>query len=122
MIVKNEGQNITQCLSSIKDVVDEIVVVDTGSCDNTLAIAQSFGANSSLGHGKIFPSPNVSLEQALGEWILMLDADEHLDQESRTGVRELTRHHDVLGYRVLIQLHPEWTRCAVFVCLETFQI
>jgi|GEM_PF-3006776 len=111
MIVKNEQDNITQCLSSVRDVADEIVVVDTGSCDNTLAIAQSFGA-------KVFSCPwednfsiprNVSLEQALGEWILMLDADEHLDQESRTGVRELTRYHDVPGYRVLIQLHPEWT-------------
>jgi glycosyltransferase involved in cell wall biosynthesis len=111
MIVKNEENNIARCISSVKDVVDEIVVVDTGSCDNTLTIAQSFGA-------KVFSCPwednfslprNVSLEQALGEWILMLDADEHLDQESRTGVRELTRHHDVLGYRVLIQLHPEWT-------------
>ncbi len=111
MIVKNEEDNITQCLSSVRDVADEIVVVDTGSCDNTLTIAQSFGA-------KVFSCPwednfslprNVSLEQAQGEWILMLDADEHLDQESRTGVRELTRHHDVLGYRVLIQLHPDWT-------------
>ena len=112
MIVKNEEDNITQCLSSVRDVADEIVVVDTGSCDNTLTIAQSFGA-------KVFSCPwednfslprNVSLEHALGEWILMLDADEHLEQESRTEVRELTRHQmSSWVYRVLIQLHPEWT-------------
>ena len=51
---------------------------------------------------------NISIEQR-GEWILMLDADEQLDQESRAEVREVTGNHDVLGYRVLIQLHPEWT-------------
>ena len=94
MIVKNEEHNIARCISSVKDVVDEIVVVDTGSCDNTLTIAQSFGA-------KVFSCPwednfsiprNVSLEHALGEWILMLDADEQLDQESRAGVRKLTRN------------------------------
>ena len=86
MIVKNEEDNITQCLSSVRDVADEIVVVDTGSCDNTLAIAQSFGA-------KVFSCPwednfsiprNVSLEHAQGEWILMIDADEQLAEESKT--------------------------------------
>ena len=85
MIVKNEEDNITQCLSSVRDVADEIVVVDTGSCDNTLAIAQSFGA-------KVFSCPwednfsiprNVSLEHAQGEWILMIDADEQLERKAK---------------------------------------
>ena len=111
MIVKNEEDNIAQCLSSVKDVVDEIVVVDTGSCDNTIAIAQSLGAKTfSCAWEDNFSIPrNISLDHAQGEWILMLDADEHLDQESRAEVRKLTGSRDVLGYRVLIQLHPEWT-------------
>jgi glycosyltransferase involved in cell wall biosynthesis len=111
MIVKDEGEYLPQCLSSIKDVVNEIIVVDTGSCDNTIEIAQSFGAKvfSWLWEDNFSIPRNVSLEHALGEWILMLDADEQLEQESRAEIRELTESRDVLGYRVLIQLHPEWT-------------
>ena len=44
MIVKNEAANLAQCLTSVKDLVDEIVVLDTGSSDRTLEIAQEFGA------------------------------------------------------------------------------
>lgn len=44
MIVKNEGKHLYDCLNSVKDVVDEIVIVDTGSTDNTLDIAKSFDA------------------------------------------------------------------------------
>ena len=52
MIVKNEEDNIAQCLSSVKGVADEIVVVDMGSCDDTLAIAQSLGENLLLCMGR----------------------------------------------------------------------
>ena len=44
LIVKNEQERLGRCLSSIRDVVDEIVIVDTGSTDDTVAIAESFGA------------------------------------------------------------------------------
>lgn len=44
MIVKNEGKHLYDCLNSVNDVVDEIVIVDTGSTDNTLEIAKSFNA------------------------------------------------------------------------------
>jgi glycosyltransferase involved in cell wall biosynthesis len=111
MIVKDEADHLAGCLNSVKEVVDEIIIVDTGSHDNTVSIAKSFGAK--LYHHEWednFAIPrNISLEHAQGEWILMIDADEQLDQESRAGVRKLTESRDVTGYRVLIQLHPEWT-------------
>lgn len=44
MIVKNEGKHLYECLNSVKNVVDEIVIVDTGSTDNTLEVAKSFNA------------------------------------------------------------------------------
>ena len=44
MIVKNEEEHLKDCLLSVKDVVDEIVLVDTGSTDNTIEIAKKFGA------------------------------------------------------------------------------
>ena len=78
MIVKNEEQHIVKCLKSVRDVVDEMIVVDTGSTDKTVDLARVLGA-------KVFEFPwtgdfsaarNHSLEQANGEWILILDADE----------------------------------------------
>jgi glycosyltransferase involved in cell wall biosynthesis len=44
MIVRDEAANLPACLTSVKDVVDELIVLDTGSTDETVTIAQSFGA------------------------------------------------------------------------------
>jgi len=82
MIVKNEEANLRDCLESVKDVVDEIVLVDTGSTDKTIRIAEEFGA-------KIYrfnwindfsAARNFALKQSTGDWILYLDADEGLKQ------------------------------------------
>ncbi|MGG1552823.1 glycosyltransferase [Paenibacillus ferrarius] len=84
MIVKDEEAFIENCLRSVKDIVDEIVIVDTGSTDHTVDICRSFGA-------KIVEFPwmddfasarNRGLLEANGDWILWLDADEELDQKS----------------------------------------
>ncbi|MFP5501309.1 MAG: glycosyltransferase, partial [Candidatus Sericytochromatia bacterium] len=80
MIIKDEAANLPRCLESLKAWVDEIVVVDTGSTDNTVAIAESFGA-------KVFHFPwcddfaaarNESLAHATSDWVLVVDADEEL--------------------------------------------
>jgi glycosyltransferase involved in cell wall biosynthesis/predicted negative regulator of RcsB-dependent stress response len=83
MIVKNEANSLPQCLESVKDAVDEMIVLDTGSTDDTVAIAQSFGAQ--VQH---FPwnndfsaARNESLKYATGDWILVLDADERLAKD-----------------------------------------
>jgi len=111
MIVKDEEANLARCLDSARDVVDEIIIVDTGSHDNTVSIAQSYEA-------KVFyhewddnfsAARNVSLDHATGEWIFILDADEVLAQENKIFLKDLTKNNDILGYYVLIQLHPEWT-------------
>lgn len=90
MIVKNEEKHLARCLSSVKDVVDEIVIVDTGSTDKTIEIAESFGA-------KVFhfewindfsAARNFSLSKCTGKWILYLDADEEL---SKNSVEELNK-------------------------------
>ncbi len=82
MIVKNEEKFLPQCLASIKHAVDEIIIVDTGSTDNTVEIAQSFGA-------KVYHHPwrnsfsearNHSLSYAACDWVLQIDADETLEE------------------------------------------
>lgn len=80
MIVKNEATNLPRCLESVIGVADELVVLDTGSTDDTVAIAQSFQAQ--VHHypwGNDFAAArNESLRYASGDWVLVLDADERL--------------------------------------------
>jgi glycosyltransferase involved in cell wall biosynthesis len=80
MIVKNESQNLARCLESAKHIVDEIIIVDTGSTDNTKEIGFSYGA-------KVYDykwtddfaaARNYANQYATGEWIIVLDADEQI--------------------------------------------
>ncbi|MEW5976512.1 MAG: tetratricopeptide repeat protein [Acidobacteriota bacterium] len=80
MIVRNEERMIGQCLLSVKDFVDEIIVVDTGCDDRTVEIARSFGSKiySHAWTNDFSEARNHSLDKATCEWILVLDADECL--------------------------------------------
>jgi len=84
MIVKNEEKYLEECLDSVKNVVDEIVIVDTGSTDKTLEIAKRFNAN--IFHFEwiddFSAARNFALSKSTGNWILYLDADERLNPES----------------------------------------
>ena len=91
MIVKNEEANLGPCLESVADLVNEIIIVDTGSTDRTKEIALRFGA-------KIHDFPwidsfsaarNESLRHATREWIFWMDADDRLDAENRAKLRDL---------------------------------
>jgi tetratricopeptide (TPR) repeat protein len=80
-IVKNEAENLPRCLKSVQSVVDQIVILDTGSTDQTVTIAQSFGAevhhfpwNNSFADAR-----NQALKYVTGDWVLVLDADEVLN-------------------------------------------
>ncbi len=80
MIVKNEEKYLPGCLESARPFVDEIIVVDTGSTDTTVEIAERFGAK--VFHfpwnGNFSDARNESLRHAASDWILYLDADERL--------------------------------------------
>jgi tetratricopeptide (TPR) repeat protein len=98
MIVKDEEEALPRCLESVRGVVDEIVVVDTGSTDRTVAIAESFGAR--VVHepwtGDFAHHRNTSLDAATGDWILVLDADEEL--VGGEALRPLLNDPDMEGY------------------------
>lgn len=92
MIVKDEEAMLGQCLDAVRDHVDEIVVVDTGSTDATVEIARERGARV-LHHawtGDFAAARNASFEAATGDWILYLDADEVLVEGDGPRLRELT--------------------------------
>ncbi len=81
MIVRDEAHQIKECLSPWIPVVDEIVVVDTGSKDDTAKIASSLGAKVIYAEWRdsFAEARNVSLENASGDWILWMDADDRID-------------------------------------------
>ena len=90
MIVKNEEKLLPRCLSSVRDLVDEMVVVDTGSSDRTVAVAQSFGAR--VYHfewcNNFAVARNEALQYVSGEWVLVLDADEVLTSDIVPSMQE----------------------------------
>ncbi len=91
MIVKNEEQNLPVCLASVADLVDEIVVTDTGSTDQTKEVAAKFGAKvvNFAWQDSFAAARNAALVNATGDWVLWLDADEHLDEQNRGRLRAL---------------------------------
>ena len=89
MIVKNEEKFLGQCLESVKNVVDEMIIVDTGSTDRTVEIAENFGAKvyHHAWRNDFSEARNYGLQFATGDWILQLDADEALESDDIELVR-----------------------------------
>jgi glycosyltransferase involved in cell wall biosynthesis len=102
MIVRNEEQTLPRCLSSVAGLVDETIVVDTGSTDKTKAIAASLGARvfDFLWCDDFAAARNESIRHASGQWIFWLDADDLVDDENRARLRDLFSglREDLTGY------------------------
>lgn len=105
-IAKDEATNIARSLDSVKDAVDELILVDTGSTDNTVEIFQSYG-------GKVYHQPwqddfsaprNLALSKALGDWIVLLDADEYFSPETAINLRSILQNVSESAQGVLINL------------------
>ncbi|MFN8224889.1 MAG: glycosyltransferase [Gaiellales bacterium] len=105
MIVRDEETMLARSLEAAASWVDEIVVVDTGSTDGTVEVAQAHGARVERfpWTGSFAEARNVSLEAATGDWILWLDADEILAEGAGPKLRELARHTWREGFYVAIE-------------------
>lgn len=110
MIVRNEERNLGDCLACVHDLVDEIVVVDTGSSDRTKEIAGQFGA-------RVFDFPwvdsfaaarNESLRHARSDWIFWMDADDRIDEANRLKLKALFGQLDweTAGYVMTCRVLP----------------
>ena len=88
MIAKDEEETIRPALESVKDIVDEIIVVDTGSSDNTGAIVRELGGKviEAEWQDDFSAAKNLALSEATGDYILCLDADEFIDPRKRFGL------------------------------------
>ncbi len=105
IITKNEEENIRNCLESIK-WADEIIVLDSGSTDNTLAIAHEYTS-------KIFSADwqgygiqkQRALAEATGTWVLNLDADERVDKTLKAAIIKAMANNEAEAYRIPIRMN-----------------
>lgn len=103
MVVRNEAERIEACLASVAGFVDEMVVLDTGSSDATVPIAERCGAvvHQLPWPGDFAPARNHALRLVRGDWVLVLDADELLTAEAQEPLRQLMRAPDLLLINLL---------------------
>ncbi|GGY12442.1 glycosyltransferase family 2 protein [Paludibacterium paludis] len=99
LITKNAGRQLETCLSSVP-FADEIVIVDSGSTDDTETIARNYGArfihNSWCGFG---PQKRFAVNAARNDWVLCLDADEWLSDELSLSIKKILNNPQADAYR-----------------------
>lgn len=101
MITRNEEKFLEQCLNSVKDIVDEIIIVDTGSTDSTKEIAERFNAQifDFKWVGDFSAARNESLKHATKDWVLVLDADEVIAKEDLRKIKNAVENpEDCVGF------------------------
>jgi tetratricopeptide (TPR) repeat protein len=103
MIVRDEAERLERSLSSVAGFVDEMVLLDTGSTDDTVAIAERCGAvvHHLSWPGDFAPARNAALTHVRGDWVLVLDADEVLTEQAREPLRQLMADPDLLLINLL---------------------
>ncbi|MBR5910088.1 MAG: glycosyltransferase family 2 protein, partial [Schwartzia sp.] len=120
-IVRNEAAKLDRSLASLEGAVDEIIVVDTGSSDDTVKIAETHGAR--VSH---FPwqddfsaARNVSLSKATGDWILVVDADEYFPEGMAKNIRPAVERYGA-DADLLIFMRREFDEDKGEVLLDTY--
>lgn len=105
MIVKDAEKFLPQCLESVRNCVQELVIADTGSRDSTREIARRFGARvlSVPWHDDFAEARNRCLDEVRSDWVLSLDADEVLDPAAAAKLPALLNGSAVAGYQVTIR-------------------
>ena len=93
MIMRDNEKTLSRCINSTKGLVDEIIIVDTGSKDNSISIARSHGALvlSDPWQDDFARPRNIGIKHASGNWILVLDPDEIILQKDHNAIKWLTR-------------------------------
>lgn len=96
LATRNEEENIGPCLESVRNIADEIIIVDEESSDKTREIAESFGAKIyQVKHEPIFhKTKQKALDHAQGEWILQMDADEAVTPELSEEIKRVIEMTD----------------------------
>ncbi len=100
MIVKNEAATIGPCLESVRRIASQIVIADTGSTDDTVAIARGLGATvlQVPWESHFANARNAALAPITTDWVLSLDGDEELDRDAGRDLAALLEESEVAGY------------------------
>ncbi|HLG24777.1 MAG TPA: tetratricopeptide repeat protein [Candidatus Nanoarchaeia archaeon] len=117
MIVKDEQDNLSRCVDSVKSIVDEIIIVDTGSRDKTKEIAKKLGAKviDYKWQDDFSAARNESLKHATKDWILTLDADELVSKESLQLIKESIKDEKADGFLIIQKNYTNNTKTAGFI-------
>jgi len=101
LIVNNEERILRKTLAAIREIADEIIVIDSGSTDSTVDIAKSMGAKVFVEEWKGFgPQKNSVIEKCNGEWILLIDADEVVSSELKEKIKEKINKNENKVYEI----------------------
>lgn len=101
MIMKNEEKLLPRCLESVRGLVHEVIITDTGSTDQSKDIAVRLGC-------RVLEDPwqddfarprNIAIDHAIKNWILIIDADEVISKTDHQTIREHTLHPEIISYR-----------------------
>lgn len=113
----NEEANIGDCLKSVKDIADEIVIVDGTSSDKTVEIAEKYGAKVTVteNHLNFHINKQISFDLSKGDWILYLDADERVSSTLAKEIQkvinmsgeELEKYQSSLSHKRLFDRHQQ---------------
>lgn len=100
IIAKNEEHNLPKCIESISSIADEIIVVDTGSTDNTVEIARNLGAKIFFYNwdGDFSAAKNIALDHCTMDWVLVLDCDEVLDFDASLSLKAAINDTSIEGF------------------------
>ncbi len=105
MIVRDAERDLPQCIESVRGAVNEIVIADTGSTDNTIEIARNLGARliSIPWENDFARARNLSLAEVTADWVLSMDADERLDPAAAGRLPALLANLKARAYQVPIR-------------------
>ncbi|MEN3009358.1 glycosyltransferase family 2 protein, partial [Pseudothermotoga sp.] len=101
ILTKNEEKNIKRVIDSVRDLADEILVIDSGSTDRTVEIAVSLGANVQYNRWvNCATQRNFGTSLVSNDWILMLDADEEVSRELAKSIKQMLENPTHLAYEI----------------------
>ena len=129
IIALNEADRIEKTIKSVKDLVDEIIVIDSGSSDGTQKLAEDMGCkvfyNKWNGFG---PQKRFGEDRSKNKWLLNLDADEYLSDEISDEIRNLFKNNlkDNFYSMRVIPIYPNWKKPRLFsayhLCIRLYNI
>lgn len=113
IITRDEEKNLPHCVKSLS-FADEIVVVDSGSTDRTVETAKNLGCRVFIENWKGYgPQKNSAIKKCKNEWVIVLDADESIPEDTRKKIIEFIEkpgYYSALGFRRKNFLHNRWIR------------